>query len=115
MFPKTNPNAAGGDKIKKSELKTGLIVTTRAGEEYMVFMNVKTGYTGDGKYDVIVNIRDSDRWNNLDSYDEDLTYHGITSGRYAEWDIVKVEMYDHPCALLNKEEFPRTLLWERED
>ena len=103
--------------MTKSELKTGMIVTLRSGQKYMVFRDIFTHYTRnvssfDFSEDCIVSLTISGSWNGLEYYNEDLTYNGALS---ESEDIMKVEVIDHPCdfqpgKILDKR---LRLLWER--
>ena len=113
MYTEITPEEyLGGKKqMKKSDLKTGYIVTTREGEEYMVYLNVDTLFTQND--DIIV--KSTGRcWNKLQFYKEDLTYYDSESERY---DIVKVEKANHPYCLqdMNYDRSFRETLWEREE
>lgn len=107
---------SGGKKeMKKSDLKTGYLVVTRDGHEYVVYLNVLTNYQRDKKpEDIIVyNQGDSRRWNGLDTYNEDLTY----KGKENKNDIMEVYMLYHPFTLQDMTycEQMRKLLWQREE
>lgn len=106
--------------MTKSELKTGMIVTTRDGMEYVVFRNAI--YIYDNKNgtsnDILVNAQ-SHHWNDLKYYNEDLTYHGrysLDDKFIKENEIVKVEIPDHPYSFmdLSFEKHKRKLIWKRE-
>lgn len=82
--------------MKKSDLKTGMIITMRDGKEYMVYKDVDTGWTTgdilfacDGRHD----------WVSLDDYNEDMTTYN------SEWDIVKVTKISHPFGIF-QEKYP---------
>ena len=108
--------------MKKSELKTGMIVTTRDGVEWLVLKDIGFAYTSSCgntyKDGVLINILYSSSWNGLRYYDEDLMYQkkSLDDDNY---DIVKVERVDHPTDMLNIERLKnknlRTLLWERKE
>lgn len=102
--------------MKKSELRTGMVVTTRDGDEYMVVKGIRTVWTGCHDEDVLVSTWIDWSWNSLDRYNEDLTYGGDIE-HPEKWDIVKAEMYNHPCSLQGEKvrTDERKLLWERED
>lgn len=75
----------GGKKeMKKSDLRTGHIVTTRNGSEYVVYQGVEIRGTIEGK--VLVGKKENKSWEPLDNYKEDLTHCFIS-----DFDIVKVE------------------------
>ena len=95
--------------MKKSDLKTGMIVTLRNGKQWMVYKNIQTQRNVD---DVIVGIDGSDNWNLLYHYNEDLTNKG-----YPDLDIVKVEEVTHPYAFvrLDYDADKRKVLWKRKE
>lgn len=102
-------------EMKKSDLKTGYLVVTRDGHEYVVYLNVLTDYQHDKKpEDIIVcNQGDSRRWDGLDVYNEDLTYKGKENRN----DIMEVYLLYHPFALQDMSYYKqmRKLLWKREE
>ena len=107
---------SGGKKeMKKSDLKTGYLVVTRDGHEYVVYLNVLTDYQHDKKpEDIIVcNQGDSRRWEGLDVYNEDLTYKGKENRN----DIMEIHLLYHPFALQDMSycKQMRKLLWKREE
>ena len=102
--------------MKKSELKTGMMVTTRVGHKYLVFRDVKSKYTDDRcpKHEnegVIVGI-DVDSWDYLYMYNDDLT-----AKEYKSLDIMKVEILDHPYDFTRSanEKVIAETVFERED
>ena len=102
--------------MKKPELRTGMVVTLRDGTEYMVMLGMRTAWTGCYDKDLLVSTWMEWCWNSLEYYNEDLTYGGSVE-HPENWDIVKVEMYSHPCSIQGKRasEEKRKLLWQRED
>lgn len=92
--------------MKKSELRTGMMVENREGNLSLVMIGVE-----DGK-DVIVGDGSGDgtTWMPIDALEENLTYKGVTSS-----DIVRV--YSFSCnrdgAKLSK--VGRRKLWERDE
>ena len=109
--------------MTKSELKTGMIVTTQDGMEYVVFRNVQYLFENPFKShngeidDVLVNAQ-RNTWNRLEYYNEDLTYKsdGLTDIFAKRNEIVKVEIPYHPYAFMNIdiEKHRRKLIWKRE-
>ena len=105
--------------MKKSDLKTGMIVTTREGYEYVVLLGTTSVYTGKESCDILLNINPkSYLWNKLDYYNEDLIYDSTLArneDKAKRNDIIKVELAPHPYAfaLLDYEREDRKLLWER--
>ena len=97
--------------MTKSELKTGMIVVTRNGIQYMVFKDIKTSYTS--SVDCMVAIDHELSWELLSTYKEDLTH-----WRDKCWDIVEVIMVKHPYNLLRpnqKNYTDRTTLWKSKE
>ena len=101
--------------MKKSDLKTGYLVVTRDRQEYVVYLNVITGYQHDKKSEdiIVCNQGNNRRWDGLDVYNEDLTYKGKENRN----DIMEVYMLYHPFALQDMTycEQVRKLLWKREE
>lgn len=104
--------------MKKSELKTGMVVTFRNGEKGMVFKNICTNYTDkiQNYKDVIVSIRKDGNftWEPLDSYREEML---SCDDEYDWMDIMKVELVEHPYDIIkafNEKEIVKTV-FERED
>lgn len=102
--------------MKKSELKTGMIVTLRNGNEY-VFMKdfiVDDDYTmGSCNEGIIVNGH-KPSWSKMNHYDHNLKAITISD---RSLDIMKVEIPNHPYAFTN---IPynrkyRKLVWERKE
>jgi len=101
--------------MKKSELRTGHVVTLRNGKEYVVMLNCAFE-TGCGDFLVNANIGS---WDELDCYTEDLMCSYIEGDdgevSYPEGDIVKVEMPYHPFAAQDtRYRKARKVLWERD-
>ena len=95
--------------MKLSDLKTGMIVTLRNGDEYVVFRNCKNLYNFDSS-DILVNAK-LYSWHNLSKYTDDLC-----CCPNKEWDVVKVEIPYHPYSTMNidYEREKREVFWERE-
>ena len=81
--------------LYKSDLKTGMKVTTREGIEYIVLLNVKHEYS-DAK-DIIVGVTDIDNWLRLDSYNDNLTF---KDRMMRELDIIDVKVPSHLANLI---------------
>ena len=99
--------------MTKAELKTGMIVTTREGEEYLFIKDFVVNDTyimsscGEG---VLVNMHHPS-WNMMKNYNNDLT-----NIEYKTLDIVKVEIANHPHDwIIMDEKWYRTLVWERKE
>ena len=107
--------------MKKTDLKTGMIVENRSGDEYVVFINTcGTAHTNKEierypNQSFLVNSKQCN-WISLDDYDEDMLMLPLCefSDRF---DIVKVYIPGHPYSfqdIENKYE-KRILLWERNE
>lgn len=103
--------------MKKSDLKTGMIVETRDGSEYVVFINAcQPDFCSDnyrdenGNIALIIN-RENHLWTSLNYFDENLCK---DNGEYA--DIIRVYVPSHPYAFMDitYEKGDRKLIWERE-
>ena len=78
--------------FKKSDLKTGMKVTLRNGDEYIVLLNATHKYTN--HKNILVGYKNCNccDWIPLNEYDEDLTYSNKVSKFF---DIVNVEECEH--------------------
>ena len=81
--------------LYKSDLRTGMKVTTREGIEYIVLLNVKHECSDDK--DIIVGVTDTNNWLRLDSYNNNLTFKDRTM---KEFDIVDVKIPHHLANLI---------------
>lgn len=89
--------------MKKEDLRSGMIITDRDGNEYIVFLNTKK------HEDIFVGIKDR-CWGELNNYKSDLT--NVSSKNL---DIMKVEEIS-VVYLTNPYKSPtRKLLWERKE
>ena len=100
--------------MKLSDLKTGMIVTTRDGGVWCVFRDFEWTYEGAKEKDAILcysNTHDKS-WTSLSSYSE-MKNNGFMGDSF---DIVKVEVPYHPYGFLNleHEKDKRKLLWKEE-
>ena len=94
--------------MTKSKLKTGMIVTQRCGNKFMVFENANVYATNDDNK-ILVEINGS-VWSNLRaSYNEDMT-----SAYNSDFDIMKVEKCTSIADLLNIKRQTITI-WERKE
>lgn len=98
--------------MTKSELKTGMVVTTRDGHKYRVYRNIATDYTNlsDKNNDVLVSSLSN--WLRLEHYNDNLMHE-----LYKEYDIMKVELVNHPYDFikdLDNVKIAETL-WERQE
>lgn len=78
--------------MNKNKLRTGMIVTTRDGEEYMVYLNSMSMYFCG---DILLN-SDKKSWKKLEYYQDDLKHN-----KYRENDIVKIEYPLHPNSFMD--------------
>ena len=70
--------------MKKSDLKTGMKVVLRNGEEYLLLLNTEEVL---GTYNILIPLCENNSgWLSFDSYNEDLT----CEDGYNEYDIMKV-------------------------
>ena len=81
--------------LYKSDLRTGMKVTTREGIEYIVLLNVKHECSDDK--DIIVGVTDIDNWLRLDSYNDNLTF---KDRMMRELDIIDVKVPFHLANLI---------------
>lgn len=108
--------------MTKDELKTGMIVTLRNGEEYVVFRDVCCAESDIYSKDVIIHWafgRARKGYNRLYDYTDNLlmTDAFLTQEEMSEFDIMKVEMPLTIWSLRsqNVERDNRKLLWKREE
>lgn len=97
--------------MKKSDLKTGMIVITRDGNQFVVFIDVVDTCKGGDLHSVIVNDED---WLSLKNYDENLIY---KNDALPEFDIIEIYAPSNLFGFMNieYEKDERKLLWKRED
>ena len=104
--------------MKKSDLKTGMIVETRNGREYVVFINTcQPSFCSDrycdknGNIALIIN-RENNLWTSLYNYNEEL----YRDNGDKSTDIMKVYVPSHPYSFMDitYEKEDRELIWERE-
>ena len=94
----------------KADLKTGMIITTRNGEEHVVFLNCS-----DDEYKKDILILKTNGWESLSCYKDNLLYNteGMENIKGIEgFDIMKVEL---PSLIRSMSIFDeqRTLVWQR--
>ena len=99
--------------MKKSDLKTGMIVTINSGDEYFV---IRDGVTADGKFvDIICN---TDTIIPLENYDDDLrcisacTPDGCLFGPLSDWWIDVVSTLVMPSPFVDDSKFQK-VIWIR--
>ena len=105
--------------MKKSDLRTGMIVTLRNGESYHVLLH--TGFGGTQE-DVLVHKVGMDTgWMPLCQYDEDLKYHDTDADSIVpydpetdpDWDIMQVKAVREAAYVLTSRHFKT--VWERKE
>lgn len=107
-----------GSEITLHDLTTGMIVTTRNGEEWTVFRNYSCTmkHTAEKSTDgVLVSNNDKDAWIPFSEYKGDMTIKS-EDGSTSDFDIIQVEIPSHPCSMLSHNYLrnDRKLFWERE-
>lgn len=105
--------------MKKSDLRTGMIVTLRNGETYHVLLH--TGFGG-RQEDVLVHKVGTDTgWMPLCQYDDDMKFHddyddAIFPGDPEDdpyWDIMQVQAVREAAYVLTSRHFKT--IWERKE
>ena len=104
--------------MKKSDLRTGMIVELRDGKEYVVFIDVCTTqyisdhYINENNYNSLIVNGDNCLWQSLKDYKEDLCNDNSKS-----YDIMKIYVPEHPYAFMkiSYEKENRKLIWERKE
>lgn len=94
----------------KSDLKTGMRVTTKHGETYLVLKQFSHTYNNDS--DILVGYC-GHSWEGLKNYNEDLTSRGDSSQN-----IVKVEVPNHCYSVLDQKYDSETAyktLWNKNE
>ena len=104
--------------MNKSDLRSGMIVTLRNGDPYMVLLN--TGMPGDMEDVLIHKVGNDIGWMPLSEYADDLTFHDPDDDIFPsdpendpEWDIIRVEAA-REAAYLGIRKHYKTI-WEREE
>ena len=89
-----------------NDLKTGMIVTNRKGEEMIVLRNVHTGRYMNCDYFVDL---DKEEQDNMSHYTDDMK----SKKGLSEYDIVKVEMAGCPTSSVHSKfrKYDRTVIW----
>ena len=108
--------------MKKSDLRTGMLVTLRNKEMYYVMLN-----TGIEDYtmcsetnNVLIHCEGkSTGWMSLDDYNEDMCFHDPDNGMWTvpgddrDWDIMFVNAVTQPQEMFRLEKYQT--IWEREE
>lgn len=105
--------------MKKSDLRTGMLVTLRNKESYYVMLN--TGLGREQENVLVHKVGKDTGWMPLSGYDEDMFFHDepddiIPSAfeeDHREWDIVRVYGCTEAAWLYCRETYK--LVWEREE
>ena len=102
-------------EFTKDDLKTGMTVKLRNGEEYLVIRDCVTDWDNDNTKDFIVNKGRSASWNILEHYNDNMkSIKGIFNpGR----DIMEVYSCAHAYSftMLDNEDYRGKLLWSRKE
>lgn len=100
----------------KSSLKTGMIIVTQDGGEYMVLRNVS--YYGIHPHDLMDVCVSKDGWLRLSSYNDDLTIRERDYEKANELDIVAVYEPTQSSSLWRKcitDKYDWECIWKREE
>lgn len=105
--------------MKKSDLRTGMLVTIRNGDNYYVTLN--TGLGGKQENVLVHKVGKDTGCLSLRCYDVNLLFHDIDDGILPlnseeddrEWDIVKVEACSWAASLYCPNQY--RVVWERSD
>ena len=100
--------------MKLKDLKTGMRIILRNGQEYIVLKNVVTPYKYEGKQDMYILVGGG--WMSSSSYNNDLT----SKNNNKEYDIIKVYAqnrgeYIDGRVLQENEIKNMNLIWERKE
>lgn len=93
--------------MKLNDLRTGMKVTLRNGQECIVLLNFSHGY--DDATDILLNVENL-YWDPLTSYTEDLKHQ-----TFKNEDIVKIEQPNHAYAIFKSVGYGFTTIWERKE
>lgn len=108
--------------MKKSDLRTGMLVTLRNESEYYVMLN--TGSFISREKDILLKRYSKEEmgWLSLEDYDDDLTHHTRPGDMFAafatpeddaKWDIVKVSAANKPTDLCIPDRYKT--VWTRKE
>ena len=111
--------------MKKSEIKNGMHVITRSGDEYVIVSDIYAqGQIDDhNTSDVLMLLIGDYGWMKFDEYNEDLTFHDEDGDGYEwddtdrEYDIVEVytpKYYIYTLASITTDGDKFTRLWKRD-
>lgn len=102
--------------MKKSDLRTGMIVTLRNGNEYVFFKNFITtsDYSMRTSADGVFVYGQKKMWMMVSDYNNELLMKERGSSQF---DVMKVEMVGHPYSFMDPtyEKNYRKLVWERQE
>lgn len=94
-------------QFTKADLKTGMRVFLRSGEEYIVIKDLDNSYFGAEKGNTLLMIGDLDQWRDLADYEYNLEYKN-----YPTSDIVKVLTVNIVTDILKPNPRSTTVIWE---
>lgn len=105
--------------MKKSDLRTGMLVTLRNGNAYYVMLG--TGLGGEQENVLIHKVGKDTGWMSLRNYDDNLLFHDIDDGilpvnseeEDREWDIVRVDVCSQAASLCCPSQY--RVAWQRSD
>ena len=94
--------------MNKSDLRTGMVVTTEKGHHYQVFLGAVTSINTSHNQNILVCIDDDhETWMDLNTFKEDLTF--------ADMSIVKVEVPKITTELVKSyEKMEKVTIWKRQ-
>jgi hypothetical protein len=102
--------------MKKSDLRTGMIVTLRNGKEYVFFRNfvTTTEYSMNTSADGVFVYGQKRMWMLGCDYNNNLL---MKEREHSQFDVMKVEMCNHPYCFMDPEygKDNRKLIWERQE
>lgn len=107
--------------MKKSDLKTGMIVTCRNGEEYVVLRDVECQKSKSFTKDIFVHFDRASltltTYSQFDEYDDDLMIAYNREEKEEELDIIIVELPLTPYSIFDTgiNDNKREVLWQREE
>lgn len=87
--------------MNKTDLRTGMIVTTRNNNKYVVLLDIAHGSVD--RESLFVSIESNPRWHKFDDYNDDLTIKRYRCNQYGDSDIVLVEIPEYPLACVGLE------------
>lgn len=103
--------------MRKSDLRTGMLVTLRNGNTYYVMLN--TGLGGEMENVLVHKVGKDTGWMSLRNYDDNLLFHDIDDGilpvnseeEDREWDIVRIDAVSQAASLYCPSQY--RVVWQR--